>query len=233
MDLSLIKPENLRHAYFIEGAHTEVVPQLRTHLNDTGIANGSNIDVRIVPVFYIDDAHALRNAQQMTRDGKKIFIIAFDRMIEWAGHALLKVLEEPTKGTHFFFVGRSVGLLLPTVRSRLLVITNSRDEAHIQGFARDFLASDLYARTEQLKKFIEKARGDNEEDKILAKRTLMEVLDDIEREWSLVFKSGKIHARQFASVAELILEAKRDLADPSPSVKIIFEHISLRIPRIV
>jgi hypothetical protein len=235
MDFSAIKKDTLRHAYLLEGAHEDVLPALRAHLIEEGITEGKGIDARVIPVFYIDDARTLRADQQMTRDGLKIFIIAFDRMIEAAQHALLKTLEEPTAGTHFFFIGRSRDLLLPTVVSRLITLKpmGREDNSARDDIARKYLASDIVGRAELLKKVIDAAReSDNDEDKATARRKLIRFLDALERILVDAMRQGKVHATVFSDAANVVLSAKRDLADPSPSIKMIFEHLALRMPRI-
>lgn len=234
MDFSLIRKDNLNHAYLLEGSHDDILPALKKYIENEGITSTENIEARVIPVFYIDDARALRHAQQMTRDGKKVFIIGYDRMIEAAQHALLKTLEEPTPNTHFFFIGRSRDQLLPTVVSRLVTIRpmGRIDDSVRDEIAKKYLASDIVSRTEILKKVIDVAReSDDDEEKASARRKLVRFLDAIERAYSDSLHLGKMPPSVFAQNAQVILSAKRDLSDPSPSIKMIFEHLALRLPK--
>jgi DNA polymerase III delta prime subunit len=190
--------------------------------------------VRTIPVFYIEDARSLRDAQIMVADGRRVIVVAFDRMIDAAQHALLKTIEEPTEGTHFFFVGRNRDLLLPTVLSRLMVLRpeDRSDTARDDEMARDYLALDLYGRTELLKDIIAAARGEDDEsddERAAARRQLMQFLDSAERVISDSLHKGN---KQSAEAGAIVIEAKHDLADASPSIKMIFEHLGLRLPRI-
>ena len=232
MDFSAISHANLHHAYLLEGEHERVVPELLKYIQLQNIAERGAIEVRKVPVFYIDDARSLKEAQIMIADGRRIIIIAFDRMIEAAQHALLKTIEEPTEGTHFFFVGRNRDLLLPTVLSRMLVIRPEQreDTLVVDERAKEYLTLDLFGRTEMLAKDISLAREeDDEELKTSARRRLMQFLDSLERVLADMLRLGN---STLADSCLLILTAKRDLADSSPSIKMIFEHIALRLPRI-
>jgi hypothetical protein len=234
MDFSAITNANLHHAYLLEGDHERIVPALIAHLSAQNIARGSAIEVRTVPVFYIEDARSLKEAQIMVAEGKRVIVVAFDRMIDAAQHALLKTIEEPTTGTHFFFVGRNRDLLLPTVLSRLMIVRpeDRNDTAPLDNMARDYLALDLYGRTELLKDIIAAARGEDDEsddERAAARRKLMQFLDSAERMLSDSLHKGN---KESAEAGALIIEAKHDLADPSPSIKMIFEHLGLRLPRI-
>ncbi len=233
MDLSAINSENLHHAYLLEGDHERIVPALVAHLESMNIARGSAVEVRSIPVFYIEDARSLRESQLTVAEGRRVFILAFDRMIDAAQHALLKTIEEPTKGTHFFFVGRSKDLLLPTVLSRLQVIKpeGRSDTADVDERAREYLGLDLYGRTEILKELIASARGEDDEsdeERAAARRKLVRFLDGVERILGGAFHKG---SKDASDAAMLVLSAKRDLADASPSIKMIFEHLALRLPK--
>lgn len=233
MDFSAITHANLHHAYLLEGDHERVVPALLAHLHEQNIARGSAVEVRTVPVFYIEDARSLREAQIMVAEGRRVIVIAFDRMIDAAQHALLKTIEEPTAGTHFFFVGRSRDLLLPTVLSRMMIVKPEErsDTAPSDARAHEYLGLDLYGRTEFLKDIIAEARGEDDESdeaRAAARRKLMQFLDSTERILADGLHKGN---KESAEAGILIIEAKRDLADASPSIKMIFEHLALRLPR--
>lgn len=234
MDFSAITHGNLHHAYLLEGDHERIVPALVAHLSLQNIARGQAVEVRKIPVFYIEDARSLKEAQIMVADGKRVIIIAFDRMIDAAQHALLKTIEEPTEGTHFFFVGRNRDLLLPTVLSRMMTIRPEQrsDTAPIDDRAREYLALDLYGRTEFLKDTIAAARGEDDENDVErsdARRELMQFLDSAERVLTDSLHKGNMES---AEAGLLIIEAKKDLADASPSIKMIFDHLALRLPKI-
>lgn len=70
---------------------------------------------------------AIRELYEQTRaksEAPRIFIIDdADRMSLSAMAAFLKLLEEPTKNTHFILTSHSPSTLLPTVRSRLQIVT--------------------------------------------------------------------------------------------------------------
>ena len=117
----------LHHAYLLEGGPT-LVASLRQHIEDTySITTKNNPDFHHLHVdtFTIDDARRLAEAQATRALGstlEKFFIIEAASVTIEAQNALLKILEEPTAGTHFFFILPSRWLMLPTVLSRLQVV---------------------------------------------------------------------------------------------------------------
>jgi DNA polymerase III delta prime subunit len=234
MDFSSINHANLHHAYLLEGDHERIIPALIQYLGEQKIAAVTSVGVRSIPVFYIEDARSLRESQIMVADGRRVIVVAFDRMIDAAQHALLKTIEEPTAGSHFFFVGRSRDLLLPTVLSRMMILRPEErsDTAVIDDRAREYNAADLFGRTELLKAVIARARGDDDEsddERASARRELIQFLDSIERVLADRLRKGD---KEVAEAVTMIIAAKRDLADASPSIKMIFEHLGLRLPRI-
>ncbi len=234
MDFSAITHKNLHHAYFLEGDHEQIIPQLLEYIKKEGIATSESISVNTIPVFYIENSREIRSEQQMVRDGRKIIIIAFDRIMDAAQQALLKTIEEPTEGTHFFFISRSNNALIPTVRSRMFLVKPStrKDTASDDMSARDYLAADYFGRAELTKDMISAGRGDDDEsdeERATARRTLIHFLDCLERVFSDLLHQGKL---EYEIPVRHILAAKRDLNDASPSIKMIFEHLSLRLPKI-
>lgn len=234
MDFSAISQNNLHHAYFIEGEHEYIVPLLVEHLSREGISSASPVSIQTIPVFYIEDARDLRASQLTVADGRRVIIVAFDRMIEAAQHALLKTLEEPTAGTHFFFISRNRNALLATVRSRMIAInpTGRTDTTEADTRAKEYLSLDYFGRMEMMKSLVGEARGEDDEDdeeRARARRELVQFLDGIERVIAELLHKGDTSLVPFA---EYIIGAKRDLSDPSPSIKMLFEHLAIRLPRI-
>lgn len=72
--------------------------------------------------FGIDDAREMRRRAYLSSAAKTFFIISAEHITPEAQNALLKIIEEPPKETHFFILAPSVNTLLPTLRSRLQLI---------------------------------------------------------------------------------------------------------------
>ncbi|MCB9805603.1 hypothetical protein H6775_00415 [Candidatus Nomurabacteria bacterium] len=126
--MGYLSKTNLHHAYICEGDKKEIYNNLCTFCQ-----NDLNFKIKANPDFVYEEydkllishARRLRDIQmnKTTDRGRKIYIISFNFITIEAQNALLKVLEEPTEGTHFFFITPSAHIFLPTVLSRVNVIS--------------------------------------------------------------------------------------------------------------
>lgn len=226
-----ISLEDLRHAYVIESRLSEGVDMVSASLADIGIHRQGNPDFHQYDhdVFLIDHAHALRNEQSFrgSEGAPKIFIVTFNTISHEAQNALLKTLEEPTEGTHFFFITKTAEALLPTVRSRVQVIRAETDDTTPHNkwdtSAKDFLRGGFPERMEIITP-ITKAKA---EERSRAKEDARSFLVSLERALYSRLRAGE--AAQDA--LSYVLEAQRALSERSPSLKLLLEHIALLTPR--
>ncbi|KKU78374.1 MAG: polymerase III subunit delta protein [Parcubacteria group bacterium GW2011_GWA2_47_7] len=219
---------SLSHAYVIEGARASGLSALRDLMESFGIAIKANPDYHEYEyeTFSIDHARELRREQGMHgSDGqKKIFVVAFNAIGHESQNALLKTLEEPTDNTHFFFLVRSGAMLLPTVRSRVQLISPNADaEIPTLPLAGEFLRSSISSRM----KMIEPMTKAKTDDKPRAKEEARVFVEALE---PLVYQRLTSDTPHFALVLQDILTAKRELAGRSPSVKLLLEHLALTVP---
>lgn len=85
-------------------------------------------------VISVDNIRYLYNETKTITNKKRIIIIDHaEHMTQQAQNAFLKLLEEPSKNTHFIIISHSVSKLLPTILSRvkridIRPITNEQSE---------------------------------------------------------------------------------------------------------
>jgi len=214
----------LHHAYLIRGERIVIVKNLLESLEkDLNIKTQGNPDFwfKEFETLGIDDSRLLKELQSKTSmgDGKKFFVLAFDFITPEAQNALLKILEEPSLGTHFILVTSNSESLLPTLKSRLII-----------------LAEDNYSENKfEVEKFLKANKGDrlkiikpmiDDKDKASA----INFLNNLE---SKIFKLGdlasKLNKDQTFALKEII-EAKKYLNQRGVSLKIVLEHICLITP---
>src|SRR3989339_52621 len=222
-----ITAENLHHAYLIESAADEGVSLVIEMLSGIGIESRGNPDFHhyTYDTLLIADALALRTEQSFhgSEGARKIFVITFNTILSEAQNALLKTLEEPTAGTHFFFITKTPQALLPTVRSRMQMIRMKRkEESDVTSedvSVRAFVEGDLAERMEIITP-LTKAKAD---EKPQAKEDARLFLESLERVLyqKLQKDQGVAHALEY------VLEARRALSERSPSLKVLLEHIAL------
>jgi DNA polymerase III delta prime subunit len=226
-----ITMERLHHAYLIEGERVVILAQLMEFLETSGMQVRANPDLHIYEhdAFLLEHAHQLRREQSMhaTVGGRKIFVVMFNTMMSEAQNALLKSLEEPTAGTHFFFITRTGEILFSTVRSRMQVIRNQREisrEVEKENLGEVFLGATIAERLKMIERFV-KAKTD---EKSKAKEEARVFLESLERALYVHLSTGGAIAEALADV----VTAKRYLSDRAPSLKLLFEHLALTVPTV-
>jgi hypothetical protein len=207
--------DSLHHAYFIEGERAAILADVERFLNGAfGIVRQGHPDVHYAEYqsFGIDESRALQDMQTMkpVRGDRKIFIVAADSITSEAQNSLLKVFEEPTPGTHFFVISSSQRVLLPTLRSRMSVVTHgSAGTASTEANVKRFIKLPPKGRLEFVAPLIE------EKDRAKAEDFLQALL-------------GELHASKGAtpSMKELLALISY-LKDRASSIKLILERVAL------
>lgn len=214
------------HAYGIAGEAGEVVPKLLSTLKKTAqLSAQGNPDFRLesFEVMGIDEARTLKEAakRKSVTGGKKIFIVSARGITKEAQNALLKIFEEPPADTHFFLVVPSIDILLPTLRSRLLVISAPKGNGkETSSQAEIFLRALVPARLRTIQGLLKGA------DEKTGKRALVVFLDGLERYLALKDRSS------VAEALEAVLTAKKYSRDRAPSFKLLLEHLALVLPKL-
>ena len=145
---------------------------------------------------------------------RKVFVLAVRGITSEAQNALLKVFEEPTPGAHFFVVSPSSSILLPTLRSRMVVLTHpsaergARGEASAAADAKAFVSMGVKDRLALVQPMIE------EKDRPRAEAFLQALVGELRT-------AGKIKA-----VRE-VLPLLGYLKDRASSLKLILERVAL------
>ena len=212
------KSKNLHHAYFLIGQKEIILYKLLDFFE-------KKLKIKIVanPDFYlgefdnlgIDSAKAITERSEMKSFGGnlKIFVIYANTINIEAQNSLLKTFEEPAPNTHFFIISPQ-DLLLPTLRSRMLVsIEESKEEE-----SDSILNLKLKDRLLKVKEIIEEI---SEEEK--TKQDAISLINEIEKE--LYSRGVEKSAYEF----EICERAREYLHDRGAPVKMILENVMLSI----
>ncbi|HOY11379.1 MAG TPA: hypothetical protein PLK71_02535 [Candidatus Paceibacterota bacterium] len=226
--MDFLNNSNLHHAYLLVGRPEDFLPKLRLLLSERlGLVNllaSPDYIEESYSLFGIKDSHSLRQRQILSAFGQngRFFVLTIDSATIEAQNALLKTFEEPTKGTHFFVILRSEDVFLPTLKSRFFVIRSgeSRGSQGDDGMVASFLKLSPVARLEYVKKnFIR--------NKTIGKGEVFRFLDDLERELYGGFRSvGRGNGLKSLAV---VSQAKKHLASPRSSLRLILENLALTI----
>ncbi len=217
--------QNLHHAYCIQGEREAVFSKLCIFFEEElKIATRGNPDFwhGQFETLSIEEGRNLKERQQNRSwsGGKKIFVVSTDSITREAQNSLLKIFEEPTEGTHFFLILPSAEILLPTLRSRLQIISHG-DPREGEKVTKDqeieeFVKAGKAERLAFLKEIIE------EKDKQKA----VEFLDRVENYLRKKADFSKIKKEEVDKLQEII-KVKKYLRDQGASMKMILEHIAL------
>lgn len=213
----------LHHACLIEGERQAVHLALnRFFENELKIKIRGNPDFLFAEydTFTIDEARALKDWQSKrpAAGEQKFFVLALNNATHQAQNSLLKVLEEPAAGTHFFLIAPTADIFLPTVRSRLFIVKFTGESVGDGGKgAEKFLKSNIGERLAFAKSF-----ADEIADGKKTKTDVIKFLDTIE----LALRNKNLAE---AAVFEELLQAKIFLRGSGSSVKMLLENLALKI----
>ena len=219
----------LHHAYLIEGDYENISPLLFDFFETKLLfPTHDNPDIWIdsFEQFGVDNGRALKDFQsrKAIMHNRRIFVIHARFITEEAQNSLLKMFEEPADQTYFFLIMPSAEVLLPTLRSRLQVVTRvlSAPSEWSMELARKFVREDTVSRLRSIEKIV----AEKDKDKAISFLGALEC----------------VVSRQVDGVGILSLEMRRALEDiqkyrgymngRAPSVKAILEHGALTMPRV-
>lgn len=173
---------------------------------------------QIFDLFSIKDSHDLRQRASLKPflGDSKVFVIEISSFSIESSNALLKTFEEPYEGTYFFIITSSLEEIIPTLRSRLTIISSPRKDFGLdkekEDFYKKFLAGLPNRRMEMVKK--------NFEDK----QKTIEFLNEME---------VVVHKLGFFLILKKIQECKNFLYQKGGSGKMVLEHLALTLPQMI
>ncbi|MDO8523775.1 MAG: hypothetical protein Q7R74_00930 [bacterium] len=210
------------HAYIISGSAEKGSEEVIATLAERGVPTKGNQDVLRVsfPELSVDDARAIASFASLKSVGEaKYIIVSFGRATGEAQNALLKVVEEAPGNSIFFFCVDSAGHLLPTLRSRCVVVSVSGhiQETEEEGEAKEFLKEGYAERLKRVEKIVQRITRTQERAPVRA------------------FVRGLIstaHQRSAdAKTLRDLLDADRFLRLQGSSAKSVLGHLAVSLPR--
>ncbi|MFA6520329.1 MAG: hypothetical protein WCT44_01840 [Candidatus Paceibacterota bacterium] len=233
--LKHLDKDNLHHAYLIEGARSEIIPEIFKFLNIIDVSTVGNPDFINISIdnFKIDEALELRamSSNKSFSLGKKIFIICANTLSLDAEGVLLKMFEEPIENTHFFLVVPDAKPLVKTLVSRFYFIPTQSDLVEDIKVANKFIHMSLGNRLD----FIKELLTEPEEEDVEGNQ--MVVLDS-SRSQALKFLNAlesALHVELSGNVSSLkvfshFFKVRQFLRMPGSSTKSLLESVALITP---
>jgi hypothetical protein len=218
-----LDPKKLHHAYVIDSASVlDAKSALEEFISKKmGVSFHGNPDVFIGEYgsIGIDDLSDVTSMHQRVAIGpKKIIILSAAGITMQAQNSILKMIEEPTHDTYFFFILPSIALLLPTVLSRVHVIQVDQTYLKKDPKVSEFIEASTPDRLDIVKEFM----TDLDKERI-SKEEVFKFISAV---------VGVAHLKhKDAETLSVISRVTDYLRDPSSSLKLLFEYLALRLPR--
>jgi len=217
------KKDALHHAYAIEGDPEGSLSSLFQALEEAlhiHVQGNPDVYSTVVETLPIEESRTVSRvaSTKPLAGGKKIIILGFYSATTEAQNALLKILEEPAEGTHFFLIVPNVHMLLPTIRSRVQIIQSSGgiiDEALVN----KFLSATPAERIRLLQGVIDSQN----------KSSAVSFLNGLEQSLRTKNNLTQVGVTGIA-VFDEIRRARDHIEDRSSSVKMSLEHIAVVVP---
>jgi hypothetical protein len=232
-----INKDSMHHAYCILGEANFIVNELQNFLKKElkfSVHDNPDFWYGKYDILDIEDSRKLKEIHQnkpITYD-KKIFIVSTNFITEKAQNAMLKLFEEPSGKTHFFLIMPSAQNIIPTLRSRMIILEHEEKNGLLIN-GKNFLKASIKERMEMIKVLMdsishERSRGLIASDEEKSKIEVVKLINSIEVE--LFLRCSALSLRQSASLLENIEKVRQYASDGSPSLKMLLEYLALVTP---
>ena len=230
---------NRHHSFVIEARAEEGIKAAQAWAREElgmKIENNPDIVVMRYGLLSVEDARRVSElaASAPFAGEHKVVIIAASRAYHEAQNALLKLFEEPPRGTYLFLVLPTLGSLLPTLRSRVQVLSPyldvrrptsdvGRRTSYTSEVAGEFIKASKEKRSAMIKKL---TSGRDEEERRENREGAIAIVNGIEQ---VAYRS--LTSVESAALLSDIAVLRGHLYDRSAPVRMILEHLSLVIPK--
>lgn len=176
-------------------------------------------------LFSVDDARSLQDVVRTTSlSGKKLIILSISRIFHEAQNALLKTFEEPPEGTTLVLCVPSEGMLLETLRSRLIALETKEEKEEVGEL---FLKGNATARAKIIETILSKAKKDDGEEKQEARRDALLLAQSLVRAVGAKEKTKEV--LQYLKDLHTFIPILHERSAP---LKPILEHLLIAAPRV-
>lgn len=222
----------MAHSYFYAGEQEAGIAAAHAFgETELGLSREGNPDVVTFRygLFSVDDARrVIRLSDQAPLTGdQKLIIVAVERLFHEAQNALLKLFEEPTPGTTLILVVPTIGIVLPTLRSRMTSLPRT-DQHKYSDEVRDFIRATEAEREKIVSKLLDRAKSDKDEEKQRARGELLRLMEGLMcAGYAQLQKKEDREVRAFLSDLDRFIPILHERSAPN---KLISEHVLLTMP---
>lgn len=162
--------------------------------------------------FLIEKAREIKkiDSKKKAFGGQRIFLLSFETVGADTQNTLLKILEEPSENTIFFFLFATSKNILATIKSRARIIENYSENINI--IAEEYFSASFLER-EKIYLNLEKEEMS----------TFFNSLD-------LLLLKNKKKVKNFSNFYKNFLELKKNIGNKGISTKHIFNYLNIYTP---
>ncbi len=222
----------LHHAYLIVGDIDRNVFRLKALLSEiikAPVDNYPDCFIRVNKSFGVEDSRLVKLSETKTGivSDRRFFILGSNFFTLESQNALLKTVEEPLSGHHIFLLATSEEKIIPTLKSRMFLISNERDILADVDDVTSFIKGDLATRFKIVEELIKKT---NDED--AGSQVKIKVSDFVSKIEDFFHKKliANPEDSNIVSFLEKILKTKNYINDTTPAVRMILEYLILICP---
>jgi DNA polymerase III delta prime subunit len=222
------------HAYLLTGdSEAGIASALGFTERELGLTASGNPDVVVLRygLFSVEEARTFQDAvmRAPVRGKTKVIIVSATRFFYQAQNALLKTFEEPPQGTVLILVVPTEGILLPTMRSRLVALPGHELANGKDGITEEFLSAGKEAREKLIAKLLDRTKSDKDDEKAAARSEAVALIEGLTKAaYRAHQESPNPSLAAFLSDLDAFTPMMHDTSTP---LKIIFEHIQITMPR--
>lgn len=218
------------HAFYYAGDREEGIERALAYgTRSLGLAPTGNPDVVVLryELFPVEDARKIGElASRVPSKGEaKLIVIAATRLFHESQNALLKVFEEPAPGTTIILIVPSEGVIIPTLRSRLIELSGDSEAEKVPEHVKAFLEGNAAEREKLVAKLLDRAKSDKAEEKQAARSEALALASGLMR--AAYKKREDSDTRAFLSDLDRFIPILHERSAP---LKPIFEHLLMTIP---
>ncbi|MES2668068.1 MAG: hypothetical protein V4644_00020 [Patescibacteria group bacterium] len=224
------------HAYAYAGDRDEGIAASRSFAaRSLGLSGNDNPDLAVFEygLFSVDDAREVSRfaSQSPVQGGEKLIVLAAGRIFHEAQNALLKLFEEPSPKTTLILIVPAEGLLLPTLRSRLIRLPEEGSVRNIGEGATAFLAMTSMEREKYVAKLVARSKLDKDAEKQAARLEAASVIAGVTQ--AAYAARLRSEGKEGAELDLLLRDLDRFspiMHERSAPLKLIFEHLLIVMP---
>jgi DNA polymerase III gamma/tau subunit len=211
--------DSLNHFYLIKSNNFDILA-IKNHFDKVLVSKFEIFDFNYDTILVDQAREIIDLANRKISDSKKnFFFIKANNINIQAQNSLLKSLEEPTIGLHFFFVLPELNNILPTVLSRAFIVHEKNENQKI--IDEKFLKLNIAEKI----KYVEKLAAEIKDGK-KTKQDAINFVDSLIE----VLNTKPDFKKEYPQKIQDALELKSFISDNGSSVKSLLEAIVLALP---